>query len=123
MKVPAQITFKDIDHSDAIESRVRDKIAKLETYSDRITSCRVVIAAPHRHRHKGKIYDVRIDLTLPGEEIAVAHEGPENHAHEDVYVAIRDSFEAARRQLKRHIRQVREAQTKGGAEAVPTETE
>ena len=121
MQVPAQITFKDIDHSDAIEARVREKIAKLETYTDRITSCRVVIAAPHRHHNKGKIYDVRIDLTLPGEEIAVAHEGPENHAHEDVYVAIRDSFEAARRQLKKRVRQIREAQTKGGAGAAATE--
>lgn len=121
MQVPAQITFKDIEHSDAVEARVREKIDKLETYSDRITSCRVVIAAPHRHHHKGKIYEVRIDLTLPGEEIAVVHEGPANHAHEDIYVAIRDSFEAARRQLKKRIRQVRESQTKGGPEAAPIE--
>jgi ribosomal subunit interface protein len=121
MQVPAQITFKDIAHSDAVEARVREKIEKLETYYDRITSCRVVVAAPHRHQHKGKIYEVRVDLTLPGGEIAVAHEGPENKAHEDVYVAIRDAFEAARRQLKKHVRQIRESQTKGGPEPAAME--
>lgn len=113
MQIPLQISFRDFDRSEAVEERVREKVAKLEQYYDRITSCRVVIEAPHRQHHKGKLYHVRIDVTLPGEEIVVARDSKDDHAHEDVYVAIRDSFEAMRRQLKKHIRHVRDRRTKG----------
>ncbi|MBC7908715.1 MAG: HPF/RaiA family ribosome-associated protein, partial [Rhodospirillaceae bacterium] len=41
MQIPLQITFHGIDHSDAAEERVREKVAKLEQFFDRITSCRV----------------------------------------------------------------------------------
>ena len=112
MQVPLQISFRDLDHSDAIEARIRDKVEKLERYCDRITSCRVVVESPHRQHNKGKLYHVRIDLSLPGEEIVVARDPKQAHAHEDVYIAIRDTFEAARRQLKKHIRQTRERHTK-----------
>ena len=112
MQIPVQITFRDISHSDAIESRIREKVQKLEKYHDRITSCRVVVEAPHRHRHKGMLYHVRVDLTLPGDEIVVARDPKADQAHEDVYVAIRDSFEAMRRQLKKQVRQTRERNTR-----------
>jgi ribosomal subunit interface protein len=116
MEVPLQITFRDIEPSEAVEARIREKVAKLEQYYDRITSCRVVISAPHRHRHKGKLYEVTVDLVLPGEELVVAHEGKSDHAHEDIYVAIRDSFEAARRQLKKYVRRIRDTHPKTGPE-------
>ena len=58
-------------------------------------SCDVTIEAPHRHHHKGKLYKVRIDIGMPGKDVHVNQEGPKNHAHEDVYVAIRDAFDAA----------------------------
>ncbi len=112
MEIPVQINFHDVDHSDAVEARIREKVEKLEQYSDRIIGCRVTVEAPHKHHHKGKLYTVKIDLTLPGGEIVVAHDNHDDHAHEDVYVAIRDSFEAMRRQLKKHVRQTREKQTK-----------
>ncbi len=108
MQIPVQISFRDIDHSDAIEARIREKVEKLEQYYDRITSCRVVVEAPHRHQQKGKLYNVRVDLSVPGEEIIVDHDKLNDPAHEDVYVAIRDSFEAARRQLKKHVRKIRD---------------
>lgn len=93
--------------SDAVEAEVRDRAAKLEQFFDRITSCRVVVELPHQHHRKGKLYQVRIDITVPGREIAVTHEGPQNHAHEDVYVAIRDAFNAAGRRLEDYARQRR----------------
>ncbi|MDA0239709.1 MAG: HPF/RaiA family ribosome-associated protein [Proteobacteria bacterium] len=108
MELPVQISFKDVQHSDAVEARIREKVEGLEKYYDRITSCRVVVEAPHRSHTKGKLFHVRIDLTLPGEEIVVSRDPKDAHAHEDVYVAIRDAFEATRRQLKRHVRQIRE---------------
>lgn len=108
MQVPVSISFRDFPHSDAVETRLHEKINKLEQYYDRITACRVVVQAPHRHHHKGKLYQVHVHLSLPGEDIVVGRDSAEDHAHEDVYVAIRDSFEAVRRQLKKHIRRNRE---------------
>jgi ribosomal subunit interface protein len=107
MQSPLQITFRDIDQSDAIEARIRERVAKLEDFCHRITSCRVVVEAPHQHRHKGMLYNVRIDLILPGGEIVVNREAHANHAHEDVYVAIRDAFDSAQRQLKNFVRRRR----------------
>lgn len=100
MKLPLQITFQDIEHSDAVAARIREKVEKLEHYFDRIMSCRVVVEAPHRHHHKGKIYNVRIDITVPGGEIVVNRNSGLDHAHEDIYVAIRDAFNEAKRQLQ-----------------------
>jgi ribosome-associated translation inhibitor RaiA len=71
----------------------------------------VVVEAPHRQHKKGTLYHIRVDLTLPGEEIVVDRD-PDDHAHEDVYIAIRDAFEAVRRQLKKSLRQTREKRTK-----------
>jgi len=107
MQTPAKISFRNFEHSDAVEARVLEKIAKLETFYDRIVGCSVVVEAPHRHHTKGKLYHVHIMLTLPGGELSVNRDPHDDHGHEDVYVAIRDAFEAARRQLKRHVRQLR----------------
>ncbi len=107
MQIPMQITFRDIEQSDAVETRVREQAEKLEEFYSRMTSCRVVVSSPHRQHHKGKLYAVSIDITVPGGEIVVNKEKGDDHAHEDVYVAIRDSFNAAKRQLEDFARKQR----------------
>ena len=107
MQIPLQITFRNIPHSDFIEANVREKADKLEQFAEKITSCRVVVEAPHKHHHKGVIYLIKIDITLPGKEIVVKHHSDQHHEHEDVYVAIRDAFNIARRQLEEYSRQRR----------------
>ena len=107
MQIPVQITFRGMETSPAVESRIRDKAAKLDSFYDRITSCRVVVEAPHRHHHKGKLYLIRIDMTVPGGELVVNTGNRHNHAHEDIHVAIRDAFGALRRQLEDYIRERR----------------
>jgi len=107
MQIPLELSFHNMDQSDAVEANVRERAAKLERYFDRIIGCRVVVEAPHKHSRKGKIYEVRIDISVPGKEIVVNRNGPKNHAHEDIYVAIRDAFNAAGRQLEDHARKVR----------------
>lgn len=102
MQIPLQITIRDIDHSDALEAHIRSKVSKLEEFYDHIMSCRVVVEVPHKHHHQGKQFNVRIDIGVPGNEIVVNRE----HA-EDVYVALRDSFDAAKRQLEDHARKIR----------------
>lgn len=104
MQIPVQITFRGIDHSDAVEERVREKVAKLEHYFDRITSCRVVIEQHHKNtsnaHHKGEPFHIRIDITVPGEELVVKRTPKDSHEHEDIYVALRDAFQTAERQVK-----------------------
>lgn len=107
MQIPVQVTFKGMEPSATVDAKVRQELDKLERYSDRITSCRVTIEEPQRRRHQGNLFQVRIDLTLPGSELLVKRHPAEHHAHEDVYVAVRDAFDAARRRLQDHIQRQR----------------
>lgn len=100
MQVESQISFHGMDRSPAVEAKVRERMEELEQFQDRITVCHVKIEAPHRHSHHGKIYRVSIDIQVPGAEIVVSNAHEMNHAHEDIYVALRDSFDAARRRLE-----------------------
>lgn len=109
MQAPLEITFRNMPPSPAIESAIRDKAEKLEGFYDRITSARVVVETPHRQHRKGKLFHVRIDLRVPGQELVVSREPPAHHAHEDVYVAIRDAFDGAKRQLEDYARKMRGA--------------
>ncbi len=102
--IPVQVTFRGMASSAAVEANIREKAEKLERFSDHLMSCRVVVEAPHRHHRKGRLYHVRIDVGVVGDELVVAHEGPLDHAHEDVYVAIRDAFDAAVRILEDYER-------------------
>lgn len=105
MQKPLQINFRHMDPSAAVETRVREEVAKLESFYDGIVGCVVTFESPHQHHRHGKLYLVRIDLTVPGREIVVNHEHHDKHSHEDPYVAIRDAFNAMRRQLQDYVRQ------------------
>ncbi len=107
MQLPLQISFRDIPPSEAVETKIRERAEKLDRYYDRIMSCRVVVEAPHGRHHQGKLFHVRVDLTVPGGELVVSREPAQHHAHEDVFVAIRDAFDAAQRQLADHARRHR----------------
>ena len=107
MKLPLEIVFHNLELFDAIEARVRERAEKLEKFYKDIMSCRVVIEAGHKHHHKGNLYQVRIDLKVPSAELIASREPQDHHAHEDVYVAIRDSFDAMRRQLEDYSRRRR----------------
>jgi ribosome-associated translation inhibitor RaiA len=107
MQVPLEIVFEDIDPSDAISARLKEETKKLELFSDRITSARAVVAKPHRHHHHGNTYRIRLHITMPASsEIVVTRDPGENHTHEDVYVTIRDAFNAARRQIQNRVRKL-----------------
>lgn len=107
MQIPLEINFRHMEPSAAVEANIREKVAKLERHFDRIVGCRVVVEAPHRKQSKGKLFTVSINVSVPGKELVVNHTGPKDHAHEDAYVAIRDAFNAAVRQLEDHARKVR----------------
>ena len=102
MQIPLQITIRDVEHSEALETHIREKAEKLDEFFRHIMSCRVVVEVPHKHHNQGKQFNVRIDIGVPGSEIVV------NRDHdEDVYVALRDAFDAAKRQLEDYVRKHR----------------
>jgi ribosomal subunit interface protein len=102
MQKAIQITFKDIPPSDAVEQHIREKAAKLETFYPNIIGCHVTVELPHKHHHQGKLHNVRIDIKVPGSEIVVNRD-----KHEDIYVALRDAFDAAKRQVEEYGRRQR----------------
>lgn len=102
MKSILQITIRDMPHSDALETQIREKAEKLEKFYPQIISCRVVVDVPHKHKHQGRAFNVRLDITVPGNELVVNHD-----ADEDVYVALRDAFNAAKRKLEDYARRQR----------------
>jgi ribosomal subunit interface protein len=121
MPFPLEISFRNMDPSPAVEARIREKAAKLERFHDRIIGCTVVVEAPHRHHHKGKLYSVHIDISVPGADLVVDRAKPLDPSHEDVYVAVRDAFNAAARQLEDHTRRMRGDVKSHGSAAPPAE--
>lgn len=108
MKLPLQVTFRNMDPSSAMQADVQEKADKLNQFFPDIMSCHVIVEARHRHHHQGNIYDVHIDLRMPNKEIIVSRDSTLDHSHEDAYVAIRDAFHAARRQLQDYSAQIKQ---------------
>ena len=101
-QVPVQITFRHMPRSDALEALIREKVDKLEEFYPALISCRLVVDEEGMHHHQGRRFNVRIDVHVPGHEFATTREHDE-----DVYVALRDAFDSARRWLEDEIRQQR----------------
>lgn len=99
MQIPLQISLHGLPHSEALDKAIREKAAKLDHFYGHVMSCRVAVEMVAKHKTHGRPYGVRIDLKVPGGEIAVTH------AHdEDLQVALRDAFDAARRKLEDYAR-------------------
>jgi hypothetical protein len=120
MKFPLQITFRHMPPSRIFENRIRELARRLEKFSSRIESCHVLIEQPHQSANQGGLFDVHVTLTVPGNVIAVRRSHSGDPKHSNPYVALRDAFSAAKRQLqdceriirgdvKSHAQEAREA--------------
>ena len=125
MQLTPTITLRGIEPSLALEAEIRTRIDKLETYYRSIMGCRVLVEFVQRHHETGNRYHVRIYLTVPGEEIVVAHEPSLHSTAQDVdveeatkadeldperkhaRVAVREAFDIARRRLQDYARRQR----------------
>ena len=103
MQIPLQITVRDMARSDALEARIREKVAGLEHFHPRITSCRVTVTESRKHHQQGRQFEVRIDVRAPGHADIVAS----RQHDEDIYIALRDAFDSAKRQIEEAIRENR----------------
>ena len=95
-----QVVFHNFNQTDAITEAVNKRVEKLKRFCDQIITGRVVLDSPHNNHHKGKVYSVGLEIHTPAIEVRVNQDQHDNHAHEDLYVAIRDAFNAAERQLR-----------------------
>jgi cold shock CspA family protein/ribosome-associated translation inhibitor RaiA len=107
MQLPLQITFRHLASSPALEAKIRQRAEELNHFFDRILSCHVVVECRHPRRHQGNLFQIRIDLKVPGHEVVVGRDPAADHAHEDPYVALRDAFDVARRLLEDYARESR----------------
>jgi ribosome-associated translation inhibitor RaiA len=98
------VVFHNADPSDAVRSRAEQLLERLHRFQPGIMHGTLTIEARHKHHHQGRVYHVSVNLHLPGYNVIVSHDPELNHAHEDVYVAMRDACEAARRQLEAYSR-------------------
>ncbi len=104
MQNTLQILFRDIPASEAIDAEIRKRVAKLEKLCSDLSSCQVSVESDAKHKQQGKLYRVRVDITAPGIELVV--DGTHT-ANEDAYVAVRDSFDAAARQVEEYVQRRR----------------
>lgn len=100
---PLQITFRNIPPSKAIERLVRQKARKLENFHSSIVKCHVTLETQHQRHRKGNLYDVHLDIQVPGKSFVVTSVQHDNHAHELLSMAVRDAFDTAQRQLQDHM--------------------
>ena len=108
MRLEPQISCRDFKVSLAIQTKVEERIQRLEHFYPGIMSCRVMLEFHHRHHHKGKLFHVRVDTTVPGRELVASRDPKQDQAHEDIYVAIRDTFDAMDRKLEDFARRRRQ---------------
>lgn len=94
MKANADVVYRDFDASPALNEIISKKIEKLHRYSDSIIHSRVVLDAPHKHKHKGKMFRASIELGVKGVPITVSQDNP------SVHIAVREAFSVLERKLK-----------------------
>ncbi len=98
--MPVKIAAGEADIAGFYLMQLNERLPKL-------AHCACAVEGPHRHHHKGKLYNVRVDISVPGKDVVVDRTKPTDHAHEDVYVAVRDAFDAAVRRLEDQTRKMR----------------
>jgi len=96
------ITYRGMPHSPAMDARIDELAGRLEELNDRITSCHVVVGESDRHKTKGNLFEIRVDVHIPGREIVATRQ-----QNEDAYVAIADAFRVIERKLEVSVRRRR----------------
>lgn len=119
MQVPLEISYHNIDKSQAAEEEIRAHVADLEQIYDRIISCRVRVDQRADNSKHTIPPVVRIELGIPGHKnLVVAHE-PDHlqrkYQAPDLRNAINEAFRIAERRLS-DLKEQREDQSKIPAE-------
>jgi cold shock CspA family protein len=107
MDLPLDIRFRNMEPDPGLESAIRKRASHLEHYFEHIIACRILLELPHRHHHEGRLFHMRIDVTVPGEEIVVSHDTGRAKGHENMQLAVNEAFGALERRLEDYVRKLR----------------
>lgn len=107
MNTPLEIAWHNVEKSEPLEARIRERVDKLHRYFDRINSCHIVVERPHRSQHHGKEFHLRIEVRVPEHEIVISNDPGDRRDHFDPNIAIRDAFDAMERRLEGHSQKMR----------------
>jgi ribosomal subunit interface protein len=102
------ITFQGMPPSSALKSDIEQHAEKLQRLAPHLQACRVVVQHSEQRHRQGNRYQVHAHLTLPGAVIEAGNTPSGNQSHEDPYLAVRDTFDALRRQLEDRARSGRD---------------
>jgi hypothetical protein len=118
MAFPVDIAFHNMVGSPEVASRLKLHAEGLGRYHSHITACRVTVEEQASRHRKGKLFNLRIAIAIPGREIVVEHAHAHRVTHNDFHLAERDAFNAARRQLQNavHRRRPKTADKESDAE-------
>jgi ribosome-associated translation inhibitor RaiA len=103
MEIPLELSFHNIEPSEAVEAAIRERAAKLDALYPRLITVRVHVEAEMKRHRRGNIYTVHIEVGVPGKDLVVSkapHKPKRKYADPDLYTCIREAFDAAERQLK-----------------------
>lgn len=96
MQMPLKIVAQGLELTAQEAGIIRTHAAKLEKFFDRVVGCRVTVSVPNRWPQANPmVYVVRIDLTVPGEELVIRRQ-----PQETLLDAIQDAFQVAGRRLQ-----------------------
>jgi cold shock CspA family protein len=96
-----------MDATPALEAIIRERAGRLDTFASHIMGCRVVVQPAGKHHRHGNQYEVRLDITVPRDEILSTREPGQHVEYKELEVAIRDAFDSATRQLEDYVRRQR----------------
>lgn len=103
MKLPLQISFRDLVPLPSLEREIRRRVDKLDRWAPDLMSCHVVVEAEGNRHRQGHVYRVKVSVRLPEQEVVAGS----RQGDEDIYVALHGSFDALDRQLEDHVRRRR----------------
>lgn len=107
-----EISFRDIEKTEAIENSIRKMAAKVDQVCSDLISCRVIVEKLQQHHRSGNSCRVRINISLPGNELVAICESSEGDMHDPLPKVLRDAFNATHHKLKEYVRRQRgEAKT------------
>jgi cold shock CspA family protein len=108
MQIPLEISYRNIRKRESIESLIKQKVKKLEDVCDYMTSCRIALEIPQKNIRKGNPYRIRISIRVPhSHEVVVRHEPGGDKDDDSLEHIIRETFEAARKQLRELVEKQR----------------
>ena len=99
MDVPPEIAFRHVEQTEALKRIIDEGIESLDKAHPRLVGCRVMVEESSRG-----IPHVRLDISLPGEEVVVLREATDNPIPRDLPATVREAFDVARRQLREHAK-------------------